>query len=661
MGFTLVILIVLIVQSVHSNEPELAVDKTSIDKTGIDPENSPKYPTRPEIVPAKDNPDREPTGPPHLQDHGWNIVSAQEDISCNLVTSPLQIKTEGPLDAQKVISVEVGFVSGTKKSLVIKLEALPQILISECTESPIPLTNVSHLAGVEIIVWTISKNGPTLTIFSNNVESLVYDFSNSTTNCSSLWQQDTTHVTFSALDTASDERRLRPPNCTSMPGDWHKHVRSDKAFPVSSGTEIGVTCIHGDWNIGDSSIICNTNLYSDFEYNKTPWCVGMKTVGSEVIEGAKTTLTCRLSNLPSESELGVSWSLNGEKVTEGVETGEVEGGELTSTAVVRSSSAEMEYRCVVEGHEDWSQQALLNIFSIRDESKDTKVGDTSVLGCYVHNITVHPRQPAIVWKLGDVVLENGPKYTITTKMNAYGHSASSYLEVRAPTKDTNFTCHVTSGLYPASPSGSTLVSLNTYTMSAECVMRGKEHDVVACKVEDINEKMKISWFKGEVELPDDLQSFKEGIQRSVLLLTPGTAQEDTYTCRVKSLERPESAPSDYFLKLATIEPEESTNSLLTSPVIWCLVVAAVALCAAVGVLSGYVLKVRRNMKTLSFRLSTREKLDSISHRPDTILRNRNAPQARDIESLRRTLDRKPQNVHMSDVTDKTSEEDVVFD
>ncbi|KAL5267298.1 hypothetical protein ACHWQZ_G004367 [Mnemiopsis leidyi] len=611
--------------------------------------------------PAGDDPSVEPTGPPDLQHHGWNNVSAQEDIMCNLVTTPLQIKTEGPLDGQKEISVEVGFVSGARKALVIKLETSPHILISECTESPLPLTNVSHLSGVEVIVWTISKSGSTLTIYSNNVQSLVYNFSNSTTNCSALWQQETTHVTFSASDTASDERRLKPTNCTAIPGDWHKHVLPDKVFPVGPGTEVGVTCIHGDWNIGDSSIICNTNLYTDFEYSKTPWCVGMKTAGSEVMEGATTTLTCRLSNLPREGSLAVGWSLNGQETTVGVETGEVVYGELTSTVVVQGSSAEMDYWCEIQGHEDWRRPTVLNVFSIRDASKDTRVGETSFLGCYVHNITVHPRPPTIVWKLGEQVLKNGPKYMIKTEMHAFQHSASSYLEVKDPTEDTNFTCHVTSGLYPASPAGATVITLNTFTMSTECMMRSKEHDVVACQVEDIDEAMQISWYKGDVQLPGDLQLFERGVQRSVLFLSPGTAEEDTYTCRVKSIQRPESATSYFFVKVATIEREESTSSLLKSPVIWCLVVAAVALCAAVGVLSGYVLKVRRSMKTLTFRLSTREKLDSLSQRPDTILRNRTAPQVRDIESLRRTLDRKSPAVHMSDVTDKSFEEDVVFD
>ena len=605
-----------------------------------------------------DNPSAEPSGPPPISMHGWFNVSALEDIPCNLGTTPLQIKTDGQLTGEKEINLEVAFLGGSKKALTINLEASPKIQISGCTETPISLTNISHLVGAELVVWTVSKSETSLTVISNSVESLIYDFSSSTANCSAHWKGNTTHVTFTASDTASHERRLKPQNCTSIPRDWHTHFRADKNFPVSSGTVVGVTCVHGDWNIGDSSIVCNTNLYSDFEYNKAPWCLEMDTIGSEVIEGSRTTLTCKLKNVPREGNYRVSWKVNKTKTTDGVETGDVVDGKMHSTIDVKMSSGDLGYWCYVEGYEDWGREVVLNTFTMKDDSKDSRVGDTAVLGCFVEQITVHPNSPKVVWKMGDNVLTTGVDYKITTKMEPNNFQLQSFLEVRNPSGDYNFSCEVTSGLYPTSPTGTKVVLLDTYKMSTECVIRNKDQSVVACQVEDIAEEMKIRWYKEESELTGALQSFEQGVQRSVLFLKPGIWDHDIYTCRVDSIKRPESASSNQFVNLATIEPENGGTSLLASPVIWCLVAGSVALCVGVGMLSVYLFKVRKRMETLMFRLSTREKIDSISERPGTILRNRTVK--RDVESLRQTLDRRPPNIQrMSEIADKGSDD--VFD
>ena len=585
----------------------------------------------------------EPTfGPTPIPPRGWNNVSALENIPVDLENSSLQIKTEKiGVSNEKEINIAIQFVGGHESELAIKLTDPPTVTIGECTEGEIELVS-PDLANTDIVTWTISKTSASLKIISNSVTSLMYDFNNSTLqNCSKAWNGTATAVLFTAADTASQEERPQPANCSDLPYHWKRHVFLDKTFPVTPGTEVQISCNHGYWKIGDKSVTCNTEMYADFQYTEEPWCLGVQTVGSEVLAGTKTTLTCTLDNLPPRGSYQIAWSVNGNRTTDGVETGQVVNRAVTSTLTVVSPRENGgDYLCHVEGNKELGSPAPLNIFSMRDVSKDAQVGEPSEIGCFVENITGSPYFPTVVWKRGEDTISDDKKYRITSKIRS--HAIQSFLRVNNPTEDANFTCEVTSGKFPSSPPGSTQVSLNTYSVSGDCTdfcMRTQDNAVVECRLQDSQTPMKIRWFKDSIEISGALESFQEGSQRSVMFLKP--EGDEKYTCQINSIVRPESNKIIHFVTIPSLPKKGAVSSpLIGSPILWTLLGVVGMLVVAVAVLSYRVITAQRHMIRMNLRLSTREKLDSCSGRSDTIIRNRASPGARDMDSLRRTLDRR---------------------
>ena len=587
-----------------------------------------------------EEPPEHPTNNPVLLG-GWGNVSTLENIPANLVDNPLQIKTGRTGSSGGEINIDFNFVGGGQRNLVVKLIDKPTVDIEGCNTS-ISVTDTDFLKPMSVITWTILKTNISLMIKVETNTILDYYFSSSTsTLCSQAWNGTATSILFTTSDTASQEYRGRPVNCTALPRYW-QHIVTDTLFPVPQDTVIQLRCSSGYWNIGDISVLCNTNMYTDFKVQKEPWCLGINTIGSEVLAGTKTTLTCTLDNIPPAGGFQIAWSVNGNKTTNGVEIGQEMAGNLTSTITVESPTEMDHYVCHLAELVGVGKPVTLNIFSMRDVSKDVQVGMRTVLGCFVENISGIPFRPKITWKNGDVVISSNKDYKINIASTS--HTLESFLTVDNPTEDVNFTCQVTSGKFPNSPAGSKVVSLNTFSVSNKCsdyCLRNQKGAVVECSIQDTQAPMRIRWFKQYTEISGALESFQDNSQKSVLFIQTEGVPDEQYTCQIESRLRPESGPTSTFVSLPSLNKQRTVSPLTSSPVVWVLAGVLLLLTVVVAVLGFKVLTAQRSMVKLSLRLSTREKLDSCHERPVTIHRNRATNETRDIESLRRTLDRRP--------------------
>eukprot|EP00116_Pleurobrachia_bachei_P000889 sb/3461151/ len=114
-----------------------------------------------------------------------------------------------------------------------------------------------------------------------------------------------------------------------------------------------------------------------------------------VLSGSDTTLTCYLSNSPSEPS-AVTWKTSSGTVTSGVTEGSYSGGAQTTTLAVTGVTEDTTYTCqfTIDGA-DVKDSATVQVVEITATSDTALLGDSVTLSCEISGAQLEPS--AITW------------------------------------------------------------------------------------------------------------------------------------------------------------------------------------------------------------------------------------------------------------------------
>ena len=122
-------------------------------------------------------------------------------------------------------------------------------------------------------IWTITKTSTNLIVHCNGVEVLDFEFaSSSRSECVEKWSTDVSKVAFwddggDERDTASDEYRMKPTTCDSLPDVAHLEIKTG-SLPAHYKDSVTVQCSSGFTLRGDTTIIC----YPERRFDGTVSC-----------------------------------------------------------------------------------------------------------------------------------------------------------------------------------------------------------------------------------------------------------------------------------------------------------------------------------------------------------------------------------------------------
>ena len=91
--------------------------------------------------------------------------------------------------------------------------------------------------------------------------------------------------------------------CRGLPESW-KRVITEKEFPVDTGTLVAMSCEDGFINTGSKVVMCNTELYQDFEYGSVPSC-------SNISKNHTTVLKFSPIFTMTTAKIKIDWGQNG--------------------------------------------------------------------------------------------------------------------------------------------------------------------------------------------------------------------------------------------------------------------------------------------------------------------------------------------------------------
>jgi hypothetical protein len=191
-------------------------------------------------------------------------VVQNQFINYDLEANPLQIKTDSKTGSYERINLPMYKEDADNITdyydlgyLYIQFSDPVRYWVKYCHTD---WKDTKNLPSEQNKIWTFTKTSNNLTIECNGVKVLDLDFKGANSACASKWSQDVAKITFwqggRTTDTASDEYRMAPKTCTSLPDIVNLEIESGK-LPVEQGTEITVKCSEGFILEGNNVLTCN--------------------------------------------------------------------------------------------------------------------------------------------------------------------------------------------------------------------------------------------------------------------------------------------------------------------------------------------------------------------------------------------------------------------
>ena len=185
-------------------------------------------------------------------------------IDYDLEAHPLQIKTDSKTGSDEYINLIMYTEESDKIEnysdlgyLYIKFSNPASYWVKHCQD----WQDITTLPSEQNKIWTFTKTSTNLIIDCNGVKVITINFKAANSKCATKWSQDVVKIAFwksgyTTDDTASDEYRMAPKTCTSLPDKANLEIESGK-LPVEQGTEITVKCSEGFRLEGNSVLTCN--------------------------------------------------------------------------------------------------------------------------------------------------------------------------------------------------------------------------------------------------------------------------------------------------------------------------------------------------------------------------------------------------------------------
>ncbi|XP_063691212.1 titin-like [Bolinopsis microptera] len=295
----------------------------------------------------------------------------------------------------------------------------------------------------------------------------------------------------------------------------------------------------------------------------------------EVKKNTETEISCTITEIGAAME--ITWTgytnKNYFNLSPAVAIGR-DSESQTSTLIVGSEAvvADATYTCtvssVVEGNlfETKNFDVQLFVYDVNVHDREVAKGTTTTLTCIASELT---QEMEIKWILEDVELVSSNEYTVTeVNNNGLYESQESKLTILNPTKSEDFTCRVSSTLYPESPSSETVVHLYVFDIAVTGVeVKQGEAASLTCTVTNfLTRCVTVEWKYKQVTViePTDYNE--------VSVLSLKDVQSDSvYTCVVKSKEFPESEATEETVNLKTyvVTPKHRQVKMGTEITLFC--------------------------------------------------------------------------------------------
>ncbi|XP_063691277.1 uncharacterized protein LOC134823673 [Bolinopsis microptera] len=215
------------------------------------------------------------------------------------------------------------------------------------------------------------------------------------------------------------------------------------------------------------------------------------------------------------------------------------------------------YTCTVtdSGADEQQEFVHLDVYEVKAVNAVVKPGTDATISCVIEGIT---SQVKVEWlESSEEIIVADSNYT-PNPGTIENNSQTATLEVTGAAEETTFTCRVTSGQFPSSPSSDTEVQLNVYVVTAHSAeVKSGTDATISCVIEGITSQIEVEWVGAHVE--DDNYTQKSGTldgdsQTATLEVTGAAVTEDkTFACRVTSEQFPDSSVSVTSVQLNVYE------------------------------------------------------------------------------------------------------------